>query len=173
MTLNSSTFGHEKAKPEIGLKYIFITPPKEWQPTHGGALSIEYAVAKYFSLAGELRIRGLSFIISDPEGEGRTLGKALDLSLALVPKLLIPIEFENATLVPYLGFTASISPMNLVNNKNSLGLGMGAMIGMKYYFTQNWGINWDLGASIDFRNTEPAYIGAGGLQTSLGFLYSF
>src|SRR5580704_4839221 len=127
-TLNSSQSEHEKAKPELGLKYIF-TWPIEKPPSHGGAIALEYAFAKYFSLAGEWGIRWIHFTIAEPK---RYDEKALDVSVTLIPKLIIPIVLANATLVPYMGLPFGISPVNLVNNKNSLAFGFGLIVGMKY-----------------------------------------
>ncbi|HXW54098.1 MAG TPA: hypothetical protein VEL47_08355 [Myxococcota bacterium] len=168
--LISSEAEHEKAKPELGLKYI-LSWPIEKPPSHGGAVAIEYALAKYFSLAGELGIRWIHFTVAEFTGKTHD-EKALDISVTVIPKVIIPVVLENATLVPYVGLPLGISPVNLVNGKNSQGFGFGLIVGMKYYFTENWGANFDFGAQADFRSAQPPYI-LGGLRPSLGLLYSF
>lgn len=130
-------------------------PINKWSPGIGGQFNFNYQLVKYFSLGTELGYQTVSF--------ASTFGAPYDfptlhrVSLGIHPKFTIPIEFESARLVPFLGFPLGIAS-TIINNTHSVGQYGGSYLGLEYLFSRNVGAFIQYGLELGVRYANPGLL---------------
>ncbi len=174
----------ESKKAEMSLKFNVGSNSsldfKEWRPNFGGIIAFDYNLFRYFSLGAEAGIKSIAFRANPPGPDKIWIGRTLDVLLGIVPKLLVPIEFQSGSLIPYLGMPIggillSKTFFTYPPDKHGSSSGLfyfGLVLGAKYFFTPNFGISLDYNFSVEIRNRLPVVTGTI-LGGNLGIIYAF
>lgn len=169
----SEQFKDWDEKPSLALKFNFGNPHgTDWLPKYGGALEVEYAFFRYFSLGGgfDVNSSGIKPLAGYKRHEWPR-GRALDFEFIITPRIRFPLVFESLVVVPYIVWPVGIG-FGLVESIYS-GMGsIGAQLGSKIFFTKNWGTTLEYGFRLEGRNTQPAYLMMSH-ASSLGLVYAF
>ncbi|HXW52999.1 MAG TPA: hypothetical protein VEL47_02710 [Myxococcota bacterium] len=137
----------------------------------GGSLAFDYNFFRYFSLGAELGIRSMAYGSNTPDGSWQ-IERVLDLAVSIVPKLLVPIELGDVLLTPYLGVQIGAIPIVVQAAKISHGIYGGIVIGIKCFFTHNFGLSLDHNPFFELKSNGVPITGSF-LSGNLGIIYAF
>lgn len=114
-------------------------------PIYGG---LDYGMAKDFSIGGEVSYRSYSEDFGRNKYDHTILGIAANGNYHLNSVLNIGNNWD-VYVGLNIGFFNWSSPNGYGGSHNS-GLGLGAQLGARYYFTQKWGVTLEFGGGNAF-----------------------
>lgn len=114
-------------------------------PIYGG---LDYGIHKDVSIGGEVSFRSYSEGWSGNDYSHTIIGISANANYHFTHLLKIPREWDVYAGLN-LGFYSWSSPSGY-GGSGSSGVGLGAQVGARYYFNNNWGINLEFGGGNSF-----------------------